>query len=239
MLIWLSLSQHDALHHIPPGWFDRVALAALTLAITQFLSTAMLLAWWLSRVQLVVRLSGFAPFTLLFLIATYAAINGAARMLLVVSDNALPQHIQPWRKLAAVAAVLSLAVGAAYVIFSLRLFVAYLFRWGLYSNWEWSVGLALVGSSAAALAYLRQLAIMMRRRRAMHVCEWLLLIPGLMVVFALPWTAPVSVRPLGRIVPYAMLVYLPISGLLLFWLAWACRKAAANAHELWKSESAA
>jgi hypothetical protein len=54
----------------------------------------------------------------------------------------------------------------------------YFGQWPIYSVWESTIGMALVASAAATLAYARQLALFIRSTRIAYFSEWLLLIPG-------------------------------------------------------------
>jgi hypothetical protein len=177
-------------------------------------------------------------FISVFLISLYLSLAGSAMLLFATRHDALPEEVRGWRALCRFAGACALLDGAVFTVCSFPQLSRYMWLWNLYSTWRWSSSIALVGGSAAGLAYAGLLAFLLRKRSLMHTCEGLLTVCGLMVVFAVPGISQVFLSGLRQIIRYVAVGFFPLSCALFLWLAWIIRNMASEARELWECESA-
>ena len=221
---------------VPRGRAGR-ALASFVLATVHLLAAGALIAWMYLRLDRTIAFHLTISFPEMLLIGTFLLLTGLAALLLSAPVEALPDNLKPWRMLVVISALLSLVGGGSLTVFSHQSFFQLLWQWRI--EWLWDPGacLLLVGSAASMLAYLRQLAIATRHRFAMHFCEWLMIVPGLLVPFALPGIGRVFLGHLGGIIPYLGLIYLPTTCAACCWFGWNFWNFARMRRALWESES--
>ena len=221
--VWISLNNNDALDWSRPDWLRMISLGAWIMAAAQGVGLAMvvllvmpwllgsLVAGWLSAVYLLALSAG------MFLLAT--------------PEKRYPDQLRGYRWFL----VVSAGIGAFFGV-AIGLYVATgrsaLFRWG------WGFGLMqivmLIGS-IATLLYLRKLAHRLGKPRLAKLFAWLLLIPLLKFVQVFPfWGIYLGMQFLssGDLLPW---LYIPISLVLLIYLAIAFRSAAKAAEGNWAS----
>jgi hypothetical protein len=217
-------------------------MASAALSFTQLVGLGMSIGWWcIPRITATVLVRLFYivfPSTMVFVSAVYLLLFTLCMFLLGAPRRFITNQLKPWRVVLLFAGCICLISGALFVIMSIALQWQYFGQWPIYSVWESTIGMALVASAAATLAYARQLALFIRSTRIAYFSEWLLLIPGLMVVFALPIVGQVFLRNVGRIIPYAAFCYLVSSGLLFAALSIAFRRRSRESRDLWITESA-
>ena len=238
--VWLSLNQDDVLNRCNPAWVVRQSVAAATLAAIQAIAVAVILGAWLFGIEqaLAERMVTSPVIAEIFLSGMYLILTAAGMLLLAVPEHRHPDHLKPWRRLLATGSVFTGIAGLVFAGYGLPRFLTSFRPLLRYVIWQQWLGVALIVSSATTLAYLRQLARRVPSATISHFCEWLMLMPALMLVFVVPWVGDLFRFHLGEIVPYVLLSYLLASCGLFSWLASTLRSAATEATRLWASESA-
>jgi hypothetical protein len=218
--IWISLNNNDALDWSRPDWLRLLSLGALIMAAAQALgiiaTVVLLMPWWLGSMLSAI------------VIATYFLALGAGMLLLAAPEHRYPDELRGYRWSLIAAAIVGALFGLGLIAAANMGRLAF-FR---YSDW---MQIVMLFGAVTTLLYLRKLARRMGAPRLARLLAWLLILPALKFLQLSPyWGFRFAYRFL-RINDVLPALFIPISLVILIYLAFAFRKSARAAEANWAS----